>query len=152
MQRSSVSLTYVIRLSSVLIKSIIIDWPRRSEINGWHMRGLLVIVECVTLQAIIEHALVNQRHTGIGELVHELRLTTTSMPSRNSQRCLLRHLVLLNVVRHLALVVHHQIFVHFLVMCCHTAVACSRCNLLIRDFGIIVLVRHGADLPRIIVW
>ena len=44
------------------------------------MRGFLVAVQCVALQALIEHAFVDQWHTGIGEFIHELILPTTFLP------------------------------------------------------------------------
>ena len=44
------------------------------------MRGFLVAFQCVALQALIEHAFVNQRHTGVGEFIHELILAPTFLP------------------------------------------------------------------------
>ena len=46
------------------------------------MRGFLVAVQCVALQALIEHALVNQRHTSVSEFIHKLILPTTFLPGR----------------------------------------------------------------------
>ncbi len=66
----------------MLIKSIVVDRPRGSEFDGGHMRGFLVAVQCVALQALIEHAFVNQRYTGVGEFIHELILPTTFLPGR----------------------------------------------------------------------
>ena len=57
---------------------------------------------------------------------------------------------MLDVVGHLRLLVHQQVVVQFLVMRGYTGVACGRCYLLMRYFGIVVLVGHGADLPRVI--
>jgi hypothetical protein len=41
------------------------------------MGGFLVAVQCVALQALIEHAFVDQRYTGVGEFIHELILAPT---------------------------------------------------------------------------
>jgi hypothetical protein len=46
------------------------------------MRGFLVAVQCVALQALIKHAFVNQWHTGVSEFIHELILTPTFLPRR----------------------------------------------------------------------
>jgi hypothetical protein len=128
LQRSSVSLTYVILLlSSMLIKSVIIDGPGWCEFNSRHMCGFLVAVECVTLQTLIKHALINQWHAGISEFIHEFRLPAPFLPGGQPQWPLLRHLlvVLLDVVGHLTLLVHHQIVVHFLVVRGYTAICCG---------------------------
>ena len=57
---------------------------------------------------------------------------------------------MLDVVGHLRLLVHQQVIVQFLVMRGYTGVASGRCYLLMRYFGIVVLGRHRADLPRVI--
>lgn len=46
------------------------------------MGGFLVAVQCVALQALIEHAFVDQWHTGVSEFIHELILPTTFLPGR----------------------------------------------------------------------
>ena len=70
------------------------------------MCGFLITIECVTLQTLIQHAFVNQRHPGICEFIHEFILPAPPLPGGQPQRgFLIRHL-LLDVVRHLALLVH----------------------------------------------